>query len=181
MNTHHTHPRPLLDILTQSAAVAFVVLALILLIVQLSLILSGQSPLLIFFTSITLVILIAPALWLTAAAPPVTLLQHGLRLQPRLWRSTEVVWGDIDAVKPYPLLPDKQGEGVRRVLMGRQKYQSAKGYMLIIPSLSWQYRFTGFFAGEGFTPVIALTNRTHTDYATLIAYVRANTQAVWYE
>ena len=43
--------------------------------------------------------------------------------------------------------------------------------MLIIPSLPLQYRFTGLFAGEGFTGVIALTNRSHTDYDALIKQV----------
>jgi hypothetical protein len=179
--THHTHPRPLIDQLTQYAALGFVLLAALLLIVQIALALNGQPPILLFFTSLTLVVLTAPALWLTAATPPVAISPSGLRVQPRVWRVRDIAWSDITAVKPYPLLPDRHGEGVRRAVEGRKKYRAAEGIMLIIPSLSWQYRFTGFFAGEGFTPVIALTNRTHADYATLIDDVRARTAAVWHD
>lgn len=181
MTSHHTHPRPLIDLLTQYVAVAFLLLALVLLIVQGALAFNGQPPILLFFTSVTLVVLVAPALWLTAATPPVATLPDGLRLQPRLWRARNVTWREIAAVKQYPLLPDRQGEGVRRALEGRKNYHAAEGVMLLIPSLSWQYRFTGFFAGEGFTPVIAFTNRTHTDYATLIVHLRAHTTEVWHE
>ncbi len=36
--------------------------------------------------------------------------------------------------------------------------------MLVIPSLSLPYRAVGFFTGEGLRPVVAFTNRTHSDY-----------------
>jgi hypothetical protein len=45
--------------------------------------------------------------------------------------------------------------------------------MLVIPSLPFQYRFTGVFTGEGFTGIIAFTNRTHTDYSRLVSLVKA--------
>ena len=81
------------------------------------------------------------------------------------------------AIKDYPLLPPKDVEAARRALVGRQRYRAAEGKMLIIPSLPLPYRFTGLFAGEGFIGVIALTNRTHTDYDTLIKQVKKYTNA----
>ena len=75
------------------------------------------------------------------------------------------------AIKDYPLLPPKDAEVTRRAMVGKKRYRAAEGKMLIIPSLPLQYRFTGLFAGEGFTGVIALTNRSHTNYDALIKQV----------
>ena len=70
-----------------------------------------------------------------------------------------------------PLLPPKEVEAERRLAVGRRKYRPAEGKMLINPALPLPYRFTGIFAGAGFTGVVALTNRTHTDYDALIKQV----------
>jgi hypothetical protein len=43
--------------------------------------------------------------------------------------------------------------------------------MLVLPDLPLPYRVTGVLAGEGFIPVIAITNRTHTAYDDLIAEI----------
>ncbi len=179
MTTTHTHPRPFIDRLVQYGALAFLVLTAALFIWQIVLALSGLPAALLLLTILTMALLIVPALWLTAATPAVELRGEGLTLHPRIWRKREIAWGDIRAVKPYPLLPEAQGERTRKALVGRRKYVPAKGVMLIVPSLPWVYRCTGFFAGEGFTPVMALTNRTHTDYDRLIKGVRARTAEVW--
>jgi hypothetical protein len=175
----YTHPRPLLDALIQYGAAGAALLLALLLVVQVGLVLSGQPALLIVFTAITLLLLLAPALMLTTATPAVSLDDAGITLHPRLWRQQHIAWSSISSVKPYPLLPEAGSEQVRKALVGRSKYQPAQGMMFIVPSLPFYYRFTGFFAGEGFTPVIALTNRTHRDYEQLIQHARAQTWTLW--
>lgn len=179
MSALHTHPRPWIDRLVQFGAVGFLAVTAALFVWQIALALSGLPPALLLLTTLTMALLIVPALWLTTATPAVELRAAGLTLHPRIWRQREIAWADIRAVKPYPLLPEQQGEQVRKAFVGRRKYVPAQGVMLIVPSLPWIYRCTGFLAGEGFTPVVALTNRTHTDYDRLIKGVRVRTAEVW--
>lgn len=179
MTTIHTHPRPTIDRLVQYGALAFFALTAALFVWQIVLALNGLPAALLLLTILTMVLLLAPALWLTTATPAVELTGDGLTTHPRIWRAHSIDWDEIRAVKPYPLLPEAQGERMRKAFVGRRKYVPAKGVMLVVPSLPWIYRFTGFFAGEGLTPVIALTNRTHTDYDRLIKSVRARTAEVW--
>jgi hypothetical protein len=172
MTSVYTHPRPLIDWLVQAGALVFIALSVVLLVVQIALVFAGISPLLLCATMITLVLLCAPALWLTTATPAVSINDDGLTLSPRFWRQQHVAWGNIRAIKAYPLMPERDAELVRKRFVGRGNYTTAEGVMLLVPSLPWIYRMTGVFAGEGFTPVIALTNRTHTEYAALVARVR---------
>jgi hypothetical protein len=112
---------------------------------------------------------------LTSATPAVTVSADGITIQPRVWRERFVRWDEVRAVKPYPLLPPKDVEAERRAFVGKKRYRPAEGIMLVIPSLPLTYRFTGLFAGEGFTGVIALTNRTHRDYEALVRQVEKST------
>ncbi len=121
-------------------------------------------------------LLAAPVLMLTAVAPGVTVTAEGLRLHPVIWREQVVTWGQIKAVKDYPLLPTRDAEVNRRWMVGRGNYEPATGVMLVIPALPPQYRIAGFFAGERGQPIIALTNRAHTDYEALLAAVRAGVE-----
>ncbi len=114
---------------------------------------------------------------LTSATPAVSVAADGITIQPRVWRDRFVAWGEVRAIKDYPLLPPKDAEVTRRTMVGKKRYRAAEGKMLIIPSLPLQYRFTGLFAGEGFTGVIALTNRSHTNYDRLIAEVERHVKA----
>jgi hypothetical protein len=110
-------------------------------------------------------------LLLTTATPRVTVSPNGLTIQPLVWREQFVSWDAVQALKDYPLLPPADSEIGRKALAGRQRYRPAQGKMLVIPMLPIQYRVTGYFAGEGFTGVIALTNRTHQEYDKLIKKV----------
>lgn len=165
----HGHPNPGLDRWVQRGALALAVLmglaALALLVIGLL-----GLPLMALAALVTLA-LIAPVLMLTAAAPAVSLSDEGLTIHPVVWPSRLIRWGDVRAIKDYPLMPPPGAEVERRVFVGRKKYRAPAGRMLIVPSLPVQYRFTGLFAGEGFTPVIAITNRTHTDYDRLIRVI----------
>src|SRR5690606_8979667 len=89
-----------------------------------------------------------------------------------IWKARIFTWGDVQAVKDYPLLPQPDAETTRRLASGRDNYRAAEGLMLVIPSLPAQYRITGFLAGEGFTPVIAVTSRTHERYDVLAKKIR---------
>lgn len=168
MTRVHSHPNPFIDRLIQYGAAGVGVLML--LSVPLQLVLASVGGL-FALTAVVTLLLTLPVLMLTTATPAVTLSAEGLTIQPRVWRAQTVRWSDIHAVKDYPLLPPPGSESGRKAFVGRSKYRPAEGKMLVIPCLPAYYRVTGFFAGEGLTPVIALTNRTHTDYEALIAAV----------
>jgi hypothetical protein len=169
----HRHPNPLADRISQIGGLVLIVVMIAAALGQFVLALSGL-PLLLFSGIITL-LLIAPVMLLTSATPAVTVSADGITIQPRVWRARFVRWDEVRAVKPYPLLPPKDVEVGRRAFVGRRRYRPAEGIMLVIPSLPLVYRFTGLFTGEGFTGVIGLTNRTHTEYEALIQQVQRNT------
>ncbi len=181
MNKTYAHPRPLLDLITQGTAALFLATAIALVVIQLVLIVQGVSPLLVFAVSTTLLLLTAPALWLLFATPAITLDDDALTLRPRFWTAIRVPWADVRAVKPYPLLPEKDAEKVRQAFVGRANFRAAEGIMLVIPSLPLQYRFQGFFVGEGFVGVVAVTSRTHGEYDALVAALRDRLAEVWGE
>ena len=169
MASTHTHPHPLTDRIAQYGGILLVAVMLFAAAGQLVIALTGQ-PFFLFNTVITL-LLIAPVMMLTSATPAVTVTPEGITIQPHVWRERFVPWADVRAIRNYPLLPPKDAEVLRALLQGRSRYHAAEGKMLIIPSLPLPYRCTGLFAGAGFTGVIGLTNRTHTDYDALIRQV----------
>ena len=171
MNTTHSHPQPLLDAVTQYGAAALLVLIVISVPLQLVLALVGAP---VFVLTALFTLLFAPfLLMLLAATPAVTIGPEGLTVQPRLGKAQVVAWSDVTAIKPYPLLPPPDAELQRKMLAGRSKYRPAEGLMLLIPSLPAQYRIAGVLAGEGLTPIIAVTTRTHDRYDVLVKKIRA--------
>jgi hypothetical protein len=169
MTSTHVHPRPATNRLIQYGA--GVLMGLMVVLAAAELVLGVlRAPLLILAAPVTLA-MILPVLMLTTATPEVTISAEGLTIQPTIWKTQQVAWRDVRAIKEYPLLPPAHSETGRKLVVGRQKYRPAQGKMLVIPSLPPQYRVTGWFAGEGFTAVIALTNRTHTDYERLIQQI----------
>ncbi|MCC6802024.1 MAG: hypothetical protein IT319_03990 [Anaerolineae bacterium] len=175
MGSTHVHPHPASDRLAQYGGVALVVVMIAAALGQVALALYGL-PLFLLSGLVTLA-MIAPVMMLTSATPAVSIAPDGITIHPRVWRERFVRWSEVRAVKDYPLLPPRDVEAGRRALVGRKKYQAAEGKMLVIPSLPLPYRFTGLFAGEGFTGVIGLTNRTHTEYTVLIRQVMKYTSA----
>ena len=173
MASSHLHPNPLTDRLAQYGGIALALVMLLAALGQIALALTGLP--LLFLSGLVTLALIAPVMMLTCATPAVSVSPDGITIQPRVWRERFVRWSDVRAVKNYPLLPPKDAEVGRRAMVGRKRYRPAEGIMLIIPSLPPYYRFTGLFAGEGFVGVIGLTNRTHTDYETLVQQVEKYT------
>lgn len=171
MDSTHTHPQPLLDAVTQYGAAALLALIVISVPLQLVLALAGAPT---FVLTALFTLLFAPfLLMLLVATPAVTVGPEGLVVQPRLGKAQAVVWDEVAAIKPYPLLPPPDAELSRKYLAGRGRYRPAEGLMLVIPKLPAQYRIAGVLAGEGFTPVIAVTTRTHDRYDVLVKKIRA--------
>lgn len=104
--------------------------------------------------------------------PPIIIRDDGITLQAMFDKDRHIAWDEIDTIAPYPLLPQANQEILKQYLVGRNKYQSADGIMLLIPSLPFPYRIAGALAGEKGVPMIAFTNRTHTDYETLVARIQ---------
>lgn len=173
--SYHAHPNPQQDRFSQYGGAALLAIMLLSLPLQalLGLLLPGG---LMCVAALLTLLLTTPLLKLLSATPAVTLTDEGLHIHPRIWRERFVPWGQVQAVLEYPLLPTEGQEVGRRTLVGRRKYRPAEGIMLLIPSLPPQYRVTGYLAGQRLTPVIALTNRTHTDYERLVQRVRQYTQ-----
>jgi len=167
MESAHIHPKPLLDKFTQYGALAFCAVLLLAAFGQV-LALAIGAPGAFVLTALLTLGFVPFILLLTTATPAVTVTTAGLTIHPLIWREQFVTWDAVRAVKDYPLLQPEDGEAVRKALSGRKRYTPAQGKMLVIPTLPVQYRIAGWLAGEGFTSIIAVTNRTHTDYETLI-------------
>jgi len=175
MASTHIHPHPTTDRLAQYGGIVLAVVMVAGALGQIALATLGLP--LFLLSGIVTLLLIAPVVLLTSATPAVSVNAQGITVQPRVWRERFVRWDEIQAIKDYPLLPPKDVESGRRMMVGKKRYRPAEGKMLIIPSLPLPYRFTGLFAGEGFRGVIGLTNRTHTDYERLIEQVEKYTKA----
>lgn len=164
-STTYTHPQPTLDRITQYGAAALCLVMLLSVPGQLFLTQLG-APLFVVTALITL-LLVPPVLMVTAATPPITIETDGVWIEPLIWGRRFIPWDAVITVKDYPLLPTPNAEANRRAFVGRRNYQPAEGIMLVVPGLPPQYRVAAFFAGEGGRGIIALTNRTHTDYPKL--------------
>jgi len=115
-------------------------------------------------TAILSLALILPLILMMSATPPITLSREGVTIQPGIGKPSTLTWASVTEIKPYSLMPPEDSETTRRLVVGRKKYRPAAGTMLVCEGLPWRYRVVGAFAGEGFKPVIAVTNRTHAEY-----------------
>ena len=163
----HTHPNPLLDRATQYGALTLAVIMLLSVPLQVLLTVLGAPGGLFVITALIVLALTPTVLMLTATTPAVTLQADGIWLEPHIWRRRFVPWEQVTALKVYPLIPKENEEVQRRTFVGRKNYTPTAGVMLVIPSLPLQYRIAAFFAGENGKGIVALTSRTHTEYAKL--------------
>jgi hypothetical protein len=170
--SRHTHPTPRLQRLVQLGAIT--VAGIMLIAVPMQIVLAfivGGTGLLFVLSAFFTLLLAAPVLMLTAYTPAVTVATDGITLHPVIWKEQTIPWNAVRAVKVYPLLPIEDAEVTRKLVVGKRNYRPAAGIMLIVPSLPPQYRIAGFFAGEHAAPIIALTNRAHTEYEALVKMV----------
>lgn len=166
-----THPNPLLDRITQYGAAALVAVMLLTVPLQIFLAFSIRPPLLFILTAIFTLLLVPFVLLVTASSPAVQVAANGLTIHPLIWKTQFVPWSSVTAVKNYPLLPQSNAEFTRKAATGRKNYRPAEGIMLVIPELPPQYRIAGVLCGEGLTGIIAVTNRTHTNYDRLVQQI----------
>jgi hypothetical protein len=172
--SQHLPPQPGVYRLTQFVTAAAIIGILIASPLQVILaVVLGNAPL-FYITGVLSLLLILPLLLYSLATPPVTVTAAGLVLHPVIWPEQSITWSQVTSIKPYPLLPPAETEPVRKIAAGRQKYQVATGLMLVVPGLPLPYRAVGFFTGEGFSPVVAFTNRTHSSYDQLAQILLKN-------
>lgn len=155
---------------TEIAAAALAVVMALAALGQWAIALLGGYGILLITGALTL-LLALPVLMNTARSPEVTVEADGLRLSSAVWGQRRVPFAAIRAIVPDPALPPPGAEFYRRQAVGRRKYRPAEGRLLIIPALPLQYRIAGWFAGEGFTGVIAITTRAHPDYDRLMPQI----------
>lgn len=167
------HPKPRQHRLTQYVLGGAMIVIAIAAPLQVVLALLISNAALFYLTALLTLLLSLPLILQTAATPALTLTDSALTLHPVIWPKQVIPWEAITAIKAYPLLPPEDAEAVRRAMIGKRKYAPAKGIMLIVPDLPVYYRVTGWFAGEGWTSVIAITNRTHQHYDRLAAQITA--------
>lgn len=171
------HPKPLLNKLSQyTLALA---LALIVVSAPLQVVLGLAIPQgrLFILTGVLSLLLVLPLLMGLFVHPSLSVSDEGITLHPIIGGSRFVRWDEIHVMKDYPLLPSEDMEANRRQFVGRKNYRPAQGKMLVIPSLPFPYRPAGWFAGEGFTGIIALTNRAHLDYDNLIKLIAPHVES----
>lgn len=113
-----------------------------------------------------------PVFMQLSVSPPLHVDTSGITIQPFLWRARHIAWDEIAAIKAYPLLPGQDNEVVKRALVGRNNYEEAQGVMLLVPALPLQYRAVSFFVGESGQALIAVTNRSHRNYARFLKQVK---------
>ncbi len=151
-----------------------VVILLVGAVSQIALVMAGSPLILSVLIAVVMLVLTLPTLMYMAATPPMTISAEGVTLHPLLLPEQQLRWEDVVALKPYPLLPTKDSEVVKRRLQGKQKYKPAEGVMLISARLPFPYKILGYFTGEGGKGVVALTNRTHESYPSAVRQLKSH-------
>jgi hypothetical protein len=169
--THHRHPNPA-QYKFQQIAQAALLLVMVLTAIALGIIALLIGAPLFIIMGVLVLLLAAPVLMALVTTPAVTVNEGGITLHPVIGGERTITWERVEAVRSYPLLPAPEQEVVQRWLIGRKKYRAAEGLMLIVPDLPLQYRIAGFLAGAHSQPLIAVTNRTHSEYGQLAAAIR---------
>lgn len=161
---HFSAKQPRMYQISQAALLVTAVVLTVSAPLQLILAVSIAGGGMFIMTALLSLLLILPLILMSSATPPVSISRDGLTVQPGLGRAVFVPWAAVKEIKPYSLMPPEDSESVRRTMVGRKKYRPAAGLMLVCEGLPWRYRVVGAFAGEGFSPVVAVTNRSHADY-----------------
>jgi hypothetical protein len=173
-NNFYAHPKPLQYQLEQWGALLLLGLMLLAFLGLLWLAFAIPAPLFVVM-ALLLIVLAAPVMMLLVVSTSVKIEDAGLRIFPRFGREAFIAWEDVQRVAAYPLLPGANQEVLRQALVGRKNYREAEGIMLIIPKLPAPYRIAGFFAGQNGAPILAFSNRSHSDYYALKAAIEEKT------
>jgi len=164
---HYVHPNQKIYRFTQW--LAFILIWIILLTVPLQVLIAIIYPqaILFYLSAIITLTLTAPLILFLATTPSVSLDEQGITVHPFIGKAHTLDWEQIEEIKEYPLLPRRGQEVNKRLIVGRKHYKQAEGIMLVTHKLPMIYLVGGFFTGEQGRKIIALTNRTHTDYDSL--------------
>ena len=168
--TVYTHPHPQWNRIKQ---IGYLLLLGGILIAVLACLYLGLALSSLWFWVIAVLfgLMATPPLMGLYTSPTITLTPDGMELTPRFGYRHVLGWDDVEAIKPFPLLPRPEQEIVYRLVLGKKRYEPAEGMMLVSTQLPWVYRVAGFFAGERGKGVIALTNRSHQRYQTLVKQI----------
>jgi hypothetical protein len=151
-----------------AAAIAFMSLALIV-----QIILAFTLSPLFFGGALFSAILLIPLLMRTVLHPAIDVMADGLTVNPMLWPAQNVPWEALTGITAHPLLYNDDAMG--KTLHGKN-YRPREGAVILVSrdaGLWFPYRIIGGVAGAGNTPAFAISSTTHTDYAGLIAAIRA--------
>lgn len=103
-----------------------------------------------------------PLFLITSLHPAITVEENGLRLKPLVFPASFVRWEAIQQITKHTLLKPPPPSKLHRLT------PHEGDMLLVLPNtLPWHYRMVGWMAGHGFTPVFAISNRTHVDYERL--------------
>ncbi|GAB1422033.1 hypothetical protein MASR2M15_22400 [Anaerolineales bacterium] len=148
----------------------YFILGLMLLILLASVLLIGMGLIiglpLFLLGGFLILLLLLPLFKSTITSPPYELNDQGFYLRPILWPDHFVRWDSVKATHDDNLLPSRGAEVMKRLAQGK-KYQEAEGFVLLCPTLPFYYRLNGWMAGEGWQPLIAISNHSHEAYQQL--------------
>lgn len=174
--TTYTHPNATFYRFTQWILLAILFVLLLTVPLQIGIALAYPQAFLFFVSALITLVLSTPIILYLTVTPTVSIHSSGITIHPFIGRAIQLDWEQIREVKEYSLLPKESHEVNRRLLVGKKRYQSAEGKMLLIDDLPMIYRVAGFFAGEQGGKIIALSNRTHDNYEHLIKQVMKHTR-----
>lgn len=178
MTKTYAHPNPTTFRLTQILVLIGLIILLLTMPLQLLIAMMYPQAILFYVSAVITLFFVAPLLMHLITTPTVSIAQDGITVHPFIGKAHFLAWDDIDRVEYYPLLPRQNHEVNKRLMVGRKNYKPAEGIMLISSQLPQMYRVGGIFAGERGRKIIALTNRTHTDYDHLHKQVLKYTKTV---
>lgn len=156
----HPHPQPrrqrLVEIIAALALLGVIIGTLGLLIIGIAYKLILMLLMIPFLLGLS-----ASLLLLTSLHPQITVEEEGLWLKPLVFRRSFVQWQDLRLVKHTLISPPPPSKFKTR--------EAQEGEMLQVPpsKLPKHYCIVGLIAGYGFTPIFAISNRTHLDYKIL--------------
>ena len=113
-----------------------------------------------------------PLFLITSLHPAITVKENGLRLKPLVFPASFLQWESIREMTPHTLVKPPAPSKLRR-----SSTQQGEMLLVVPNSLPWHYRMVGWMAGHGFTPVFAISNRTHVDYELLRDTVKKHLKA----
>jgi hypothetical protein len=171
--SEHRYPRTWLRQWQRLLLAVLLAVGLTTVVVQVIIALSGAA--LFVGTALFTLLLLLPILAQPALSPEVTVYAEGLAVQPLLWRSQRVAWGQITRLTAHPLIAnslaatdDNASISIGRLLHGKN-YRPREGLLIVVDPaarLALPFRLLALITGER-GAAFAVSSATHTNYAAL--------------